>query len=142
MKLWFTSFIALFFISGCVSTTEHTQLQKKNAQQALLIQQQQVKLDALKGKNTPGYAKHASKRKMKLKKVEDDNYSSEYMYPQTKSQPQKVTKLAQAETTTSPVMGKEECIGMIGQNKFDKYTQMFGNEAASVKRCAMLKAMK
>jgi len=39
-------------------------------------------------------------------------------------------------------MTKEECVSMISQEKFDKYTSMFGNEEASIKRCAMLKAMK
>ena len=38
-------------------------------------------------------------------------------------------------------MTKEECIAMISQEKFDKYSQMFGNENASIKRCIMLKAM-
>jgi len=37
-------------------------------------------------------------------------------------------------------MDKEECIAMITQEKFDKYTAMFGSEAASIKRCKMLKA--
>jgi hypothetical protein len=64
------------------------------------------------------------------------------MYPKTKQKPQNTTKLAQNQTTTaSSMMGREECISMIGADKFEKYTQMFGNEAASIKRCAMLKAM-
>jgi hypothetical protein len=39
-------------------------------------------------------------------------------------------------------MTKAECISMIGADKFAKYTQMFGSEAASLKRCKILKAMK
>ena len=39
-------------------------------------------------------------------------------------------------------MTKTECISMIGADKFTKYTQMFGSESASIKRCKMLKAMK
>ena len=42
---------------------------------------------------------------------------------------------------TTGAMTKGECIAMISQEKFDKYSQMFGNENASIKRCAMLKAM-
>ena len=142
MKIWLTSTLSLFFITGCVSTTEYTQLQNKNAQQRLLIQQQQSQIDALKGKKTSSSLQKARKRNVKLKKVEDDNYSSEYMYPKTKQKPQNTTKLTQNQTTTaSSIMGREECISMIGADKFEKYTQMFGNEAASIKRCAMLKAM-
>ena len=37
-------------------------------------------------------------------------------------------------------INKEECIAMITQEKFDKYAAMFGSEAASIKRCKMLKA--
>ena len=129
MKVWLTLAMTLLFIAGCVSTTKHTQLQNKNTQ-----------LNGLQETNTSIPVQNAPKRNIKLKKVEDDNYSSEYMYPQTKSQPQKVTKLSQIATTSS-VMGKEECIDMISQHKFDKYTQMFGSEAASIQRCAMLKAM-
>ncbi len=94
---------------------------------------------------TPTVAKkvHVPQRvhkKIKLKKVEDDNFSSEYMYPEDKVKKEKVVKVPEAETTANG-MNKEECVGMIGQEKFDKYTQMFGNEASSIKRCAMLKAM-
>jgi len=43
--------------------------------------------------------------------------------------------------STTSAMTKAECVAMISQEKFDKYSQMFGNENASIKRCAMLKAM-
>jgi hypothetical protein len=38
-------------------------------------------------------------------------------------------------------MDKKECISMIGQEKFNKYTQMLGNEASAIRKCQMLKAM-
>lgn len=141
MKLWLISAVALFFISGCVPNSQYTQLQKRNAQQASLIQQQQAQINAMKGKHSTGHAQKAPKKNIKLKKVEDDNYSSEYMYPQTKTKPKKPVALAETSNVNAP-MDKTECITMIGQEKFDTYTQMFGNEAASIKRCAMLKAMK
>jgi len=86
------------------------------------------------------------KKKIKLKEVQDDNYSPEYMYPDDKY---KKDKLAEKSETTveEPIeavtanMSREECIGMIGQAKFDKYTEMFGNEAASIKRCTLLKSI-
>jgi len=152
MKLWLGMGVALVLFSGC-NSTQNIQLERKNAQQALIIQQQQLKIEALSKALTS--KKQASrtrtviprtKKNIKLKKVEDNNFNSDYMYPQTRSTPKakKVTKLAQAETvtTTSSIMGKAECIAMIGQEKFDKYTQMFGSESASIKRCKMLKAMR
>jgi len=99
------------------------------------------------------YVPQAPKRKIALKKVEDDNHSSNYMYPEDKVKKVVPTKLAYAPSvesnTTTPAkkvatksaMSKEECIGMIGQEKFNKYTQMFGSEASSIKRCTMLKSM-
>ena len=86
------------------------------------------------------------KKDIELKEVQDDNYSSAYMYPEGKVKKEKVVKTAEVESTstiasTAHTMNKEECVSMIGQVKFDKYTQMFGDEASSIKRCAMLKAM-
>lgn len=81
-----------------------------------------------------------------LTEVQDGNFSSAYMYPEEKVTKEKVVKVATTESTestetTASVMSKEECVGMIGQDKFDKYAQMFGSETSSIKRCAMLKAM-
>ncbi len=80
-----------------------------------------------------------------MKKVEDKNYSDTYMYPEdnssAKKDPIKVNPSTPAPTTTTS-MTKEECISMIGEEKFTKYTQMLGSEASSIKRCSMLKAMK
>jgi hypothetical protein len=163
MKLWIGIAIALVFFSGCNSRTQTIALQKRSAQQALLIQKQQLQIDTLKEKldakakararaRARARAKRQSatvpvtKKNIKLKKVEDNNFSSGYMYPQTKAKPtpKPAVKLAQASatTSTSSIMGKAECIAMIGQGKFDKYTQMFGSESASIKRCKMLKAMR
>ena len=67
------------------------------------------------------------------------------MYPKEREQPivkveKKIT--VQPVVSVSSKMTKNECIGMIGEEKFLKYTQMFGSESASLKRCKMLKAMK
>ena len=90
----------------------------------------------------------APKKNIKLKEVEDTNFSSEYMYPETKKKKEKPATVAHAETSSMAApavstgsMGKGECIAMIGQEKFDKYTQMLGDEASAIKRCQMLKAM-
>jgi len=163
MKLWFVTAITLILFTGCNSRTQNIELQNKNARQALIIQQQQAQIDALNAKlnakakakarakaraKAKAKAKRASaiptapKKNIKLKKVEDNNYSSGYMYPGAAKK--KPVKVAQATPTasTNTSMNKAECIAMIGAEKFDKYTQMFGSEAASLKRCTMLKAMK
>ena len=90
------------------------------------------------------YAPPAPKKNIKLKEVEDTNFSSEYMYPETKKKkPATVTQTdsTEASKTASNSMSRGECIAMIGQEKFDKYTQMLGDEASAIKRCQMLKAM-
>ena len=91
-------------------------------------------------------APKAPKKNIKLKEVEDENFSSEYMYPDAK----KKETVKVAETTTpvtsesSPVevsMNNSECIAMIGQEKFDKYSQMYGGASGALKKCKMLKAL-
>jgi hypothetical protein len=68
------------------------------------------------------------------------------MYPETPKKRYKEPETTQPVETTPDAtperMGKEECIGMIGQTKFDKYTQMLGSETAAIKRCVLLKSMK
>jgi len=136
MKFWIilTTILALF-ITGCADKTPT--VTKKPAQTV---------------KETIVSVPQRVHKKIKLKEVQDDNYSSEYMYPEDKVKKEKVIKgptppVTAAETTPTVAttvvngMSKDECVGMIGQEKFDKYTQMFGNEASSIKRCAMLKAM-
>lgn len=74
----------------------------------------------------------------KPKEVKDTNYEASYMYPEDK---QKKKEAAPQSSATSINMSKEECIAMVTQEKFDKYTAMFGSEKASIKRCQMIKAM-
>jgi hypothetical protein len=160
MKIWKVSLgavSALLLLSGC-NNAQTVELQNKNAKQALLIQKQQAEIEELKKtlakkkkvrrkkvpkRTTTRKLPPKPKKNIKLKKVEDNNYSSSYMYPGAQKPKPKVT--APKPTTTSSTttsMGKPECIAMIGQAKFDKYTKMFGSEAASIKRCNMLKAMR
>jgi len=85
------------------------------------------------------------KKNYKLKKVEDNNFDPSYMYPDAPSKPQKTPKANRPKPSDTPTvvsMSKEECISMIGEEKFDKYTQMLGGEAGAIKRCKMLKSMK
>jgi hypothetical protein len=78
------------------------------------------------------------KKTHKPKEVKDTNYETAYMYPEdNKKKKEKVTTTE----STSAAMTKDECVAMITQEKFDKYTAMFGSEEASIKRCQMIKAM-
>ena len=80
------------------------------------------------------------KKKIELKEVEDTNFDSAYMYPEDTKKKEKVETVEQTAIATANTMNKQECIAMISQEKFDKYAAMFGSEAASIKRCKMLKA--
>jgi len=90
------------------------------------------------------YAPNPPKKNIKLKEVEDENFSSEYMYPETNKKavkkPEELTTLT-AESPSVSAMTNEECISMIGQEKFDKYAQMFGGDTGALKKCKMLKAL-
>ncbi len=159
MKLWLIAITSLIIFSGCNSRTQNIQLQNQNAKQVLIIQQQQAQIEALNAKldakkkararartKKMSAIPTAPKKNIKLKKVEDNNYTSGYMYPgKAKKKPiklAKVTPISPIITSKSSTMNKAECISMIGVDKFAKYTKMFGSEAASLKRCKMLKAMK
>ncbi len=130
-KLWIPILSASFLMIGCA-----TQQTAPVAKQPAVV------------KPTKTYAPAPPKKKIELKEVEDTNFSSEYMYPETKTKKAKPVAVAKVDSTetTAPAastsnMSRGECISMIGQEKFDKYTQMLGDEASAIKRCKMLKAM-
>ena len=133
IKLWISILSASLLMIGCTT------------QQSAPIIKQPIKVTKdINATNT--YA--PPKKKIKLKEVEDTNFSSEYMYPETKTKKEKPVAVAQTNSTdmvtptpAASTMGRGECIAMIGQEKFDKYTQMLGDEASAIKRCKMLKAM-
>ena len=136
-KFWIMLISAALFIAGCASRTPEVA--------APVV----VETNTTKDTNQTRVPQQP-KKNIKLKEVQDDNYSSAYMYPEDKVKKEKVVKVADATpavantattVSTSNAMSKEECVNMIGQEKFDKYTQMFGNETSSIKRCAMLKSM-
>lgn len=98
-----------------------------------------------KDKNTPHIVKQTylpppPTKKIKLKEVDDTNFDADYMYPTESKKKDKAEIPEPMAIVTEDTMNKEECIAMITQEKFDKYAAMFGSEAASIKRCKMLKA--
>jgi len=123
MKLQILIIATLLFVTGCV--------QQPAIQEAKVVKKEKKKQ----------YAPPPPKKKIKLKEVEDENFSSEYMYPETKKKSTEVKKIETAAAPAASSMTKNECITMIGQEKFDKYAQMYGGEYASLKKCKMLKAL-
>ena len=154
MKIWLATAISLVLFSGCSIRSSSYALQNQNARQALLIQKQKAKIAELtatikamkkrkrKRKVSNFVIPTSPKKDIKLKKVEDDNYSSGYMYPETKKKKPVQRETVATTTNVNATMDRATCIAMIGQAKFDKYTQMFGGEAGSIKRCKMLRAMR
>ncbi len=132
MKTLITLVATAFFILGCTPQP----------------QPQPVPVVKPKPKPKPKLRKHpaispAPKKDIELKEVEDENFSSAYMYPETDKKTAKKSEtldVSAAQTTVS-AMTKEECVSMIGQKKFDQYTQMYGGESASLKKCKMLKSL-
>jgi len=81
------------------------------------------------------------KKNIKLKTVEDKNFSPDYMYPSTPTpKVQKKTVVSAPKTTKASTMSKDECISMIGQERFDRYVQMLGSQNDAIKRCQLIKS--
>jgi PBP1b-binding outer membrane lipoprotein LpoB len=126
MKLWIPLLATSLLMLGCT------------AQKAPVVKAPPAKKVVKKKPKRTYVAPKPKKKNIKLKEVEDTNFSSEYMYPETKKKKEKTIEVAKAPSSS---MTKAECISMIGQGKFDKYTQMLGGEAAAIKKCQMIKAM-
>ena len=105
--------------------------------------QQPVKIKKAPAKNTYAHVPKPPKKEIELKEVEDENFSSDYMYPDANKKPEKKEKVTETvssnESTTE--MSKTECVSMLGQEKFDKYAEMFNGDAGALKKCKMLKAL-
>ena len=129
MKYLSISLITLILLAGCAS----------NKTPAVKKQVTTTDQNIRKVRKSPP----PPKKEIELKKVEDTNYNDAYMYPQAPVQKEKIEQPAPTvvAVATESTMGKQACIAMISQEKFDKYTSMFGSEAASIKRCNMIKAM-
>lgn len=125
MKYTSIAVTALIFLAGCA--TNGTQPVVKKEIPKVIKKEQAV-------------VPPKPKKEVELKEVEDTNFSDAYMYPKGSAKKAEVTKLAAAPAATSSTMNKAQCIAMISQEKFDKYSAMFGSEAASIKRCEMIKA--
>jgi hypothetical protein len=138
MKYTFYLSLTALILMGCTAS-QHPGYQKKS--QSLIVSSQTNQWQQMTEQTTPV---PPPKKKIKLKKVENNNYSDQYMYPENNARVKRtiITPTKKPQVQNESTMSKEECIGMIGEEKFNKYTALFGSEAASLKRCTMLKAMK
>ena len=132
MKITISLLTAAFLMLGCTQEPQVKQVTKKPI----------TKTKRYKAVPPP------PKKKIKLKEVEDENFSSDYMYPTTAKKSNKTTEVSKKEPLSSDTpqattteMTKKECIGLIGQEKFDKYAQMYGGASAPLKKCKMLKTL-
>ena len=151
MKYLLINLLMLFILVGCGSRTNHYIVVKKQPIVAIALPIDKPISHVIKKQHTrKKHHKHHTKKqlpappkkKIRLKRVEDNNYNDNYMYPEDTHAAKKDPNERKVSTTVlHKSMKREECIGMIGQEKFDKYTAMFGSEVASIKRCAMIKAM-
>jgi len=128
MKLTLTAITTLFLLVACAPRSPLP-----------VVQIPQPIVQEVKVPTTPPPL--PPKKDMQLKEVKDTNYSDTYMYPEDGAAAKKDPVVEAPVTAPASGMTKEACISMISQEKFDKYTAMFGSEEASIKRCAMIKAM-
>jgi hypothetical protein len=86
----------------------------------------------------------APKKHFTPKNVEDQNFSPDYMYPKTTKDKKDLSKNIIAKEDNIKIqtetMTQQECINLIGQERFDRYVQMLGSIDGAIKRCMMIKA--
>jgi len=132
MKHWFYLPLSGFLLIGCMNEQPHYR---------------PIPPKPVVEPQTPVIKPEKPKKIYRLKEVQDNNFNPEYMYPETSGRIRKVSRNTSAEDAASAIkatetVSRDECISMIGQEKFDKYTRMLGGESGAIKRCAMLRSMK
>jgi len=123
MKYGILSITVLLLLAGC------NQPEVENKKETTVQEEKQTQLPP-----------PPPRKPIKLKDVNDTNFDADYMYPQANEKKEVVKTSTQTTVASTDTMDKAECIEMITQEKFDKYAAMFGSEAASIKRCRMIKA--
>lgn len=126
MKYAIVTLTSLIVFVGCNQPDVDKTVTKKEVNAAQTVEQT--------------YIAPPPKKAIKLKDVNDTNFDTAYMYPKANIKKETVVVSTPKPVTTEQTMDKAQCIAMITQEKFDKYAAMFGSEAASIKRCKMLKA--
>lgn len=127
MKYGIAALTLLLVLGGCDQPRVEDSETKKELQTAQVVKQNYL-------------PSPPPKKEIKLKDVNDTNFDAAYMYPKESKKKETVVVASQKPVTVEGTMDKAQCIAMITQEKFDKYTAMFGSEEASIKRCRMIKA--
>jgi hypothetical protein len=123
-----TLILSTLFVAGCSSNQSENPSPKER--------------EKTQTQTTPKYTAAPPKSSFKPKAVQRENYTSEYMYPSNRVQPATAAKeKPEEQKSVGEKMTKEECIAMIGEEKYQKYTEMFSSETGAIKRCTILKAM-
>jgi hypothetical protein len=134
--------VLVLLFNGCSQIPELSVPEKKSN----FIKHKDHNVTAPKPKHTTKKIKHTipkkPKKKIKLKTVEDQNFSPDYMYPTTSKTTKKIAQIQPIKDTPAQTsaMSKDECISMIGQERFDRYIQLLGSQSSAIKRCQMIKA--
>jgi len=123
MKYWLLLPLASLLLTGCMEP------------QPIIYRP----VASVKPKPKPVITPEKPKQIHELKEVEDDNFDPAYMYPETSSH--QTVKKPEPVAVAATHMSRVECIAMIGQERFDKYTRMLGGEEGAIKRCTLLKSM-
>ncbi len=145
MKYLLYSILILLLMSGCVRRVRH-------------IPMEPVVDENLSKPTGTLYDTSATEAKYQLKpepySINSKEKDPELLGPQRTIEPTKKVEEVQAsvlEPESQPVtetktlntaMTKEECISMIGNTKFERYSNRFGGESGAIKRCAILKKLK
>jgi len=127
MKYGIVTLTVIIVLGGCDQPTVENTVTNKEVKTAQVVKQTYL-------------PPPPPKKEIKLKDVNDTNFDAAYMYPKESKNKETVAVSSQKPAAVEGTMDKAQCIAMITQEKFDKYTAMFGSEAASIKRCKMLKA--
>jgi len=127
MKYGIAALTLLIVLGGCDQPTVQNSETKKEVKTAQIVKQTYL-------------PSPPPKKKITLKDVNDTNFDAAYMYPKEVKKKETVAVSSPKPAAVEGSMDKAQCIAMITQEKFDKYTAMFGSEEASIKRCKMLKA--
>jgi len=101
---------------------------------------------AYENNNTTPVVYSKPKKTIKLKKVEDENFTPSYMYLEeqkeqhTTTKPQTPTPTIQSEQNNITDVTEEECIMILGEDRFNRYIEMLGSTQKALKRCQMIQA--
>ncbi len=134
--------LILFLASGCVRRVHHIPMEP-------VVDENETKPTGTLYDTTRTEARYSLKPEPYSvgSKQKDPELLGPQRTVQASGQPTQVVTSLPAKTPASTPklqtnMSKSECISLIGQTKFERYSKRFGGEAGALKRCAILKKLK